>query len=398
VSGDALAAIRGVRIAHLIESDGPGGAERTVVNLASALQAAGCPGVIVVPTGGEGWLAREAAAAGVLLERFDLDAGFTPAAVRRLAALFRRHAIRLAHSHEFAMSVLTGWAARRAGAAHVATMHGSRYYAERLRRRLALRASLALGGRLVAVSRQLAGHLSRDLWIPQDRIVTIANGIGWSPAPPAPLRRLLGIGPTDPLILAVGNLYPVKGHAHLVTALAHLAARHPTAHLAIAGRGELGEALRALARRLGLERRVHLLGFRCDVPALLAAADVFVLPSLSEGLPLSLLEAMFAGRPVVASDTGDVRTVLDGGRLGLLVEPGNATQLAAALDRLLTRPAEAARMGAAAAAAVAPYHLSSMVAGYAELYRAALNPRGDHRSAASRGPNHSATTRLPAGE
>ncbi len=397
MSGDALAAIRGARIAHLIESDGPGGAERTVVNLAGALQAAGCPGVIVIPARGEGWLAREAASAGVPVERFDLDAGFTPAAVRRLADVFRRHAVTLAHSHEFAMTVWTGWAARRVGAAHVATMHGSRYYAGRLRRRLALRASLALGGRLVAVSRQLAGHLSRDLWIRPDRVVTIANGIAWSPAPPAPLRRLLGAGPTDPLILAVGNLYPVKGHAHLVAALARLAARHPAAHVVIAGRGELGEALRALARRLGLEHRVHLLGFRSDVPALLAAADVFVLPSLSEGLPLSLLEAMSAGRPVVASDTGDVRTVLEGGRLGVLVEPGNAEQLAAALDRLLSRPAEAARMGAAAAAAAAAYHVSQMAAAYAEVYGAALRDRR-HSGVASRRPSHSATNRLPAGE
>lgn len=398
MSSDALAAIRGIRIAHLIESDGPGGAERTVVNLARALHAAGCPGVIVVPARGEGWLAQEAAPTGVAVERFDLDAGLTPAAVRRLADLFRRHGVTLAHSHEFAMTVLTGWAARRAGAAHVATMHGSRYYAGRLRRRLALRASLALGGRLVAVSRPLARHLSRDLWIREDRIVTIANGIAWAAAPPAALRRSLALGPTDPLILAVGNLYPVKGHAQLVAALAHLAPRHPAAHVVIAGRGELAEELRALARRLGLEGRVHLLGFRRDVPALLAAADVVVLPSLSEGLPLALLEAMFAGRPIVASDTGEIRTVLDGGRLGLLVEPGNAEQLAAALDRLLTCPAEAARLGAAAAAAAMAYHVSHMVAGYAALYRTVLNTARSHSGAASRGPSHSATRRLPAGE
>src|SRR5581483_10747293 len=146
-----------------------------------------------------------------------------------------------------------------------------------------------------------------------------------------------------------------------------------------------------------LEHRVHLLGFRSDVPALLAAADVFVLPSLSEGLPLSLLEAMSAGRPVVASDTGDVRTVLEGGRLGVLVEPGNAEQLAAALDRLLSRPAEAARMGAAAAAAAAAYHVSQMAAAYAEVYGAALRDRR-HSGVASRRPSHSATNRLPAGE
>ena len=154
------------------------------------------------------------------------------------------------------------------------------------------------------------------------------------------------------------------------TALGRIADRYPDAHVAIAGRGELEDSLRTRARGLGLSARVHLLGLRSDVPALLAATDVFALPSLSEGLPLALLEAMFAARPIVASDVGEVRTALDDGRAGMLVEPGNSEQLAGALQWMLSRPREARLMGdLAARRAAADFDVASMVARYAYVYK-----------------------------
>jgi glycosyltransferase involved in cell wall biosynthesis len=106
---------------------------------------------------------------------------------------------------------------------------------------------------------------------------------------------------------------------------------------------------------------------------MLAAADIFVLPSLSEGLPLALLEAMFAGRPIVASDVGEVRAALAQGTAGVVVGPGNPGALAAALDRLLSNPQEAGSLGARAAAqARAEYDLSRMVHRYVGVYEAAL--------------------------
>jgi len=128
--------------------------------------------------------------------------------------------------------------------------------------------------------------------------------------------------------------------------------------------------LRTQARMLGVAHRLHLLGLRSDVAALLMAADVFALPSLSEGLPLALLEAMFAGRPIVASDVGEVRAALNDGEAGLLVEPGNAEHLARALDWLLSHPDDAKRLGdAAARRAAAEYNITRMVARYADEYR-----------------------------
>ncbi|TMF05937.1 MAG: hypothetical protein E6I38_11015, partial [Chloroflexi bacterium] len=107
--------IRGVRIAHLIESDGPGGAERMVAQLAGELEGAGCPCVAFVPARGEGWLGRELAAAGVTVETFELARPFSPKLSRDLVTAFRRHRIDLAHGHDFSMAFYGAWAARRAG-------------------------------------------------------------------------------------------------------------------------------------------------------------------------------------------------------------------------------------------------------------------------------------------
>jgi glycosyltransferase involved in cell wall biosynthesis len=252
-------------------------------------------------------------------------------------------------------------------------MHGSRYYAGRLRRRLALAAAAGMSASTVAVSAPLARHMVANLHLPAARVLTIPNGARHIQPERVLLRDELRLGVGDRLLVSIGNLYPVKGHSHLIDALALLVSRHPTLHLAISGRGELHDALLARARDRQLERRVHLLGFRTDVAAILAAADIFVLPSLSEGLPLALLEAMFAGRPIVASDVGEVRAALAQGAAGVVVEPGNPVALAAALDHLLSHPEEARTLGSRAAAhARAEYDLSRMVQRYVGLYEAAL--------------------------
>ena len=362
-------------IAHLIESDGPGGAERIVADLVHALADAGTRNVVFLPEAGEGWLGKQLEGSGAAIERYRLDAPISPGCARSLTASLRRHRIAIAHSHEFSMAVYGAWAARRAGIPHVITMHGSRYYAGRLRRRLALRAALGGRTRVAAVSHQLADSLSRDLLVGRSRVRMIPNGVRFTPSAGSRVREELGLGDQDRLVVAVGNLYPVKGHRYAIDALTLLAARYPTLHLAIAGRGDLDGALAAQARMRGLERRVHLLGLRADVAGVLAAADVFVLPSLSEGLPLALLEAMFAGRPIVATDVGEVGAALDRGRAGALVPAGNAAALAAEIERLLTEPDRAAAMALCAQTrARAEYGIATMVRRYWSVYEELLLP------------------------
>ena len=248
------------------------------------------------------------------------------------------------------MAVYGAWAAKRAGAAHVFTMHGSRYYAERWRRRIAMRLAATFSASVVTVSQSLGRDLRRDLWLSADRIVTIPNGARHTAVTQSSLRDELRLAGTDQLAVAVGNLYPVKGHAFLLEALALLAARFPGLHVAIAGRGELEGPLLARARALHV-------------------ADVFVLPSLSEGVPLALLEAMFAARPIVATAVGEVPTVLDGGRAGVLAPPRDAAALADGIAGVLSDPAQARRLSAAAALRAAQeYTLARMTERYAALY------------------------------
>ena len=361
--------VAGLRVAHLIESDGPGGAERVVVHLATALQAAGAQNVVFLPARGEGWLARELEGSGVAVEHFKLERPVSPECARFLEAAFLRHRIDVAHSHEFSMAVYGAWAARRAGVPHVITMHGSRYYAGRLRRRVAMRAAIAMSGQTVAVSAPLAWYMKRDLALRSSGVLTIPNGVRHVRSGHTTLRDELHLREDERLLVSVGNLYPVKGHHHLVDALALLGERYPNVHLAIAGRGDREDALAAQASALGVASKVHLLGLRPDITAILAAADIFVLPSMSEGLPLALLEAMFARRPIVASDVGDVGVALGHGTAGILVEPGSPAALATALAGLLADPARARDMGDRAGdRASAEYDVDEMVRRYVRVY------------------------------
>jgi glycosyltransferase involved in cell wall biosynthesis len=361
-----------MRVAQLIESDGPGGAERVVVDLATHLRASGADSVVFVPANGEGWLARQLEGSGVDVEHFHLDRPFSPACARAVAAAFRRRRIDVAHSHEFSMAVYGAWASWLAGVPHLITMHGRRYYAGRLRRRVALRSALALSARTVAVSTSLADHMSRALWIPRARIQMVANGVRRITSAAKTVRDELGLSADDRLLVAVGNLYPVKGHCHLVDAMALLEA-HPRLRLAVCGRGDEAERITERARSQGLADRVHLLGLRSDTAAVVAAADIFVMPSLSEGLPLALIEAMIAGCAIVATTVGEMPAALDHGAAGVLVPPGDARSLAIAIERLLHDPHLARTLGGRAACkAAAEYEVSAMVHRYRSMYDVAL--------------------------
>jgi glycosyltransferase involved in cell wall biosynthesis len=167
----------------------------------------------------------------------------------------------------------------------------------------------------------------------------------------------------------VGNLYPVKGHRYLLEAVPRILETCPSAVFLVAGRGTCEEALREQARSLGIDTRVRFLGLRQDVPFLLAIGDVFVLPSLSEGLSIAILEAMAAGKPVVTTRVGGNPEVVVDGETGLLVEPADAQALASAITRVLTRPTEARRLGLNGLARMkSRFTTGAMVRAYEAIY------------------------------
>ena len=356
-------------IALLIESDGPGGAERVVATLATTLRQAGHRVLVVLPANGDGWLeAQLRRSPGVSIAYFRLPRPVSIGAARQITGLVREFGAQLVHSHEFTMAVYGAVAARSARIPQLVTMHGSRYYAHRLRRRMAMRWVLRRSS-LVTVSANLAEHLSSDLGIPRSGIEIVANGVELRSGRREALRTELALGSSDTLLLAVGNLYPVKGHRYLIEAVAQIAARRSNVHLAIAGRGGEMSSLRTQAAAAGLDGRVHFLGLRNDVPDLLAAADLFIHPSLSEGLPIAVLEAMGAGRPIVATAVGDVPAALGGGEAGVIVGPADTNALARAIEGLLSDPERAQLIQKRAhTRATDQYGVSRMVASYEQIY------------------------------
>jgi glycosyltransferase involved in cell wall biosynthesis len=371
-------------ILHLIETGGPGGAERVLTSLALALNATGEVNSQVGLLK-DGWVAAELRRHGAAPILFRLRRPLDPALLWALGRHVKRARVDLVHAHEFTMNVYGGVAAALAGVPAVGTVHGRGYYAEAGRRIAALKLAVGLGLVPVAVSSDIQRFLSATLGLPGVRL--IPNGIDVDrPASGdrARARAALGLPPGAPVIGAVGNLYAVKGHAVLLRAAAALP---PSVHVVIAGRGEEEAALRREAAALGLGDRLHLLGFRDDVPDLLAAFDIYALPSFSEGQSLALLEAMAAGRPIVATAVGGNPELLGApSPAGLLVPPGDPAALGAALGRLLADPGAAATLAAAARArARAEFSLAVMVGRYRALYAERLAARGGRRAAERRG-------------
>lgn len=199
-----------------------------------------------------------------------------------------------------------------------------------------------------AVSTSAAEALASQLNIDTDEFAILPNGVDigqFSPAADrADVRRRLGLPPDRPIVLSVGNLKPIKGHDVLLEAVARIPGR---ATLIFVGHDDLGGSLQRYASSRVFDHDIRFVGRQDDVLPWYQSADLFVLPSRNEGLSNALLEAMACGLPVVASDVGGNRDVLEHGRTGLLVPPGDPQRLAGAIARLLGDPLLRADLGQA---------------------------------------------------
>ncbi len=308
-----------------------------------------------------GWLERELLRVGVETTVIDERLHSRAAIVARLTEFLRVHAIDLVHTHRPADNVLGSVAARLAGVPHlVRTVHGltepMRGWA---RARLAIsetidKAMLWLyADRIVAVSRATSDVLARSGYR-RGALTTIHNGVNLervqASQPAEAVRRAFGIDNAALLLGTAGRLAPVKGHEYLIRAAASIAVERPDVRVLIAGSGPRRSELLALARALGVQRRCLFVDPAVDntftVYDLIAALDVFVLPSLSEGIPMALLEAMALGRPSVASAVGGIPEIICDRVSGLLVEPRSPRALAEACLELSRRPEWAAALAA----------------------------------------------------
>jgi glycosyltransferase involved in cell wall biosynthesis len=312
-----------------------------------------------------------------------------PLWVLRLARAMRRDAIDLVHTHLFGDSLHGRLAASAAGGLPVVmTVHIGREGLS-LPQRFGYRWLIPRCARVVACSASVRASLIEGGVAEPEQVGTIPNGIDLACASPVEgvaLRQDLGITPAQIVYLGAGRLSAQKGFEFLITAFARLVRATGSAsppRLLLAGEGEALGALTRQAFEEGVAEHVHFLGFRTDLPRLLAAADVVAFPSLYEGLPLGVLEAMAAERCIVATRIPGHLEALDDAREALLVPPRDASRLAEALARVGGDPELRGRLGAAAQRRQRrDFSADRMATAYRSLYCDVLGDAGFELAAA----------------
>jgi glycosyltransferase involved in cell wall biosynthesis len=208
--------------------------------------------------------------------------------------------------------------------------------------------------------------------IPADRVVTVHDGVNTGLVDKAPLvdaHLTFGLPRGTPVVGNVAALVPHKGQRHLVAAAARVVRSVPDTRFLIIGEGELRDPLARQIKSLGLERHVHLTGFRSDVIGLQKSFDVFAMSSVTEGLGSAMLDAMACAVPIVATRAGGIPEAITDGASGLLVGTQDEGALAAAIVRLLKDPELRRRLGAAGRQRVADeFSIEKMVQGTLRVY------------------------------
>lgn len=385
-----------VSVLFVINQLGPGGTERSLADLVSALGAEGIETSIAClrPTA-EAFLPDARVSCPVQV----IPGGGFLARVFRFRQSLRRSPPDLVHTMLFEADLLGRLAAAGTGIPVLSSLVNTSYEPARFRdpnisrpRLRAVQVLDALTGRLLtthfhALTGAVKDSAVRTLRLPPERITVVPRGR--SPArlgTPGPerrerARRALGLEPGDEVVVNVGRQDYQKGHRFLVEAAALLAPERHRLKVVVAGKeGRMTPELRRLSAERGLEGTVRFLGNRSDVPDVLAAGDVFAFPSLYEGIGGAVIEAMALGLPVVCSDIAPLREVVEAGRSALLVPPEDPASLASALARLLDDRALARRLGDRGREVFRErFSLELGAAEMARLYRSMLGGSDDPR-------------------
>jgi len=359
-----------MRIVQLVETLETGGLERIAVDLAISQKHAGHTPILYCMFG-SGALGDEARGAGIPVFEFHKKPGFSVKTLFALARQLRRDVPDVLHTHNPGVhhyGALAAWMAR--VPAVVNTRHGpatsfGRDYQERY-----FRAVMPLTDRVAFVCEDSRRYLVGQRGLRSTKSCVIINGIKLGPF----LERPATPGGASPRIRfgCVGRMVPVKAHSILIDAFAQVAQRLSQAELRIVGGGPLEAELRERARKAGLNGRLRIEGVNHQIADFLQELDIFVFSSISEGLPLVILEAMAAGLPIVSTRVGGVPEVAVEGAVSYLCAPGRADDLAEAMYRAATS-ADLAKMGKAAReTAVARFGLSQMWRSYELLYTESL--------------------------
>jgi glycosyltransferase involved in cell wall biosynthesis len=307
---------------------------------------------------------------------------FSPRIIRELFRLMKRKEIHVVRTHRYRASFYGRIAAL---FAHVPVIIPSLHdnYNKELRpeRRLVNRMLARISTRIVAVSDSIKQDIIKYDNIDPAKIMIIHNGVDTELFKPgrtsAGIRKEIGLSDKDLVIGFVGRLVPAKGLPHLLEAFAYVRQEYDRAKLLIIGGGQMLGPLRAMALDRGLKDDVFFMGERTDVPQLLSAIDVFVMSSVAEGLPNSLLEAMAAARPVVVTLAGGMGEIIKDGVNGLVVPVGDPASLSQGIKSLLKDRSFAETLGAAARQYIEnTYSIRATARAWEDLYVESLRNKG----------------------
>ncbi|MEO5954428.1 MAG: glycosyltransferase [Nitrospiraceae bacterium] len=364
-------------ILHTIESGGPGGAETVVLNLVKRLNPERFKSIVLLPPGP--WLNPRLRELGVPVIEVSWKSWWDLRGPLAMVKAIRKHKVDLIHSHLPGQNFYSCIAGSIAGTKALVTYHGpvELERSENFRGRVRLWVVRNLADRVIVVC-DLVKRLLIQKGFSSDRISLVYNGIDSDfiadPRREA-LRHELKLEATHKLIGMIANVRQSKGYEYYVKACAKVCKDNPNVtFLAIGDVNEqLAVPIKALHSRLSLGDRFRFLGFRSDVSQILREIDIFVLASTSEGMPLSILEAMAAGKPVVTTDCGGIPEMVDHGRTGWLVPPADPDALALAISELLKDAGRGKQLGEGARDKFfKEFTLNGMIERYEKLYLSSL--------------------------
>ena len=357
-----------MRILQLLDSLHFGGAEQVVATLSIGLRARGHEVHIAClrDIGTQTVDYKRLLQYGVEVTALEKPPGVHPPTLTKLIRLLRQQKIDIVNTHNHLVHHYGLVAGRLTGAKVVNTLHGIDTLNVQVLAAVLYCVCCMLSDKIVPVCSPARRELLRRYPMLANQVLVIENGIVMEPFLALPERSK---GPTT-VFGTVGRLAPVKDHRNLLEAFASLYPRHPECRLKVLGSGPLEEDLKIAARTLGIAEAVEFCGFSSNPAAFLKDVDVFVLPSKSEGMPLTLLEAMAAGLPVIATQVGGIPDIIDP-QFGWLCPPQDSRGLAERMEASLA--ADLPRMGALARQRARDrYSAGSMVLAYEDLYQSLL--------------------------
>lgn len=359
-------------ILHLIDTTGPGGAETVFTNLLRELQQTEFHNLVVLR--GEGWVADQVRELGISPHFIDSKGSFNLGYIRALRRMVIDERVDLIHAHLLGSNVYGALLALICRKPMIATFHGAVDVAagERFLKTKFLLIGIG-ASKIVCVSKRLQQELAERSPLPAHKVKLIYNGVdpeAYNNIPTSGLKEELGLPEDTVLVVSIGNIRPAKGYEYLVNAAVSLSELNQNIHFVVVGhqKEELFNQLQNQITQAPKQPNIHWLGFRQDVASILQQADIFLLPSISEGFSISTVEAMMAGVPVIATRSGGPEEILDNNVSGLLVPIQNSEAIVKAIQKLLWQRERESLTDNAKRTAIERFSLQTMLRSYQDIY------------------------------